>query len=50
MCSVKGESKPSGQSLPHENVTQAECQGSAVHFAQRFPSRVNLTDRELINI
>jgi len=50
MCSVKGESKPSVESLPHDNVTQAECKGSAVHFAQRFPSRGNLIDWELVNI
>jgi len=42
MCSIKGESKPSVESLPQDNVTQAECKGSAVHFAQRFPSRGNL--------
>ena len=30
------------ESLPHVNVTQADCKGSAVYFAQRFPSRGNL--------
>jgi hypothetical protein len=50
MCSVKGEKKPSVESLPHGNVTQAECKRTAFHFAQWFPLRGNLIDRELVNI
>ena len=50
VCSVKGDRKPSVESLPHGNVTQAECKRTAFHFAQRFPLRGNLIDRELVHI